>query len=35
VRNVIARGYRTRDIWTEGTRNVSCSEMGDAVAGNL
>jgi 3-isopropylmalate dehydrogenase len=35
VRKVIARGYRTRDIWTEGTRNVSCSEMGDAVAGNL
>jgi 3-isopropylmalate dehydrogenase len=31
VKQVIAQGYRTGDIWTEGTRKVSCSEMGDAV----
>jgi 3-isopropylmalate dehydrogenase len=31
VKRVIAQGYRTGDIWTEGCRRVSCSEMGDAV----
>jgi 3-isopropylmalate dehydrogenase len=31
VKRVIAQGYRTGDIWTEGTQKVSCSEMGDAV----
>ena len=31
VKKVIAQGLRTGDIWTEGTRKVSCSEMGDAV----
>ncbi|MDP1863970.1 MAG: 3-isopropylmalate dehydrogenase [Thiobacillus sp.] len=31
VKNVISQGLRTSDIWTEGTQNVSCSEMGDAV----
>jgi 3-isopropylmalate dehydrogenase len=31
VKQVIARGYRTGDIWTEGTTRVSCSAMGDAV----
>ncbi len=31
VKKVISQGYRTRDIWTDGTQNVSCSEMGDAV----
>ncbi len=31
VKMVIAQGCRTGDIWTEGTRKVSCSEMGDAV----
>ncbi len=31
VKKVIAQGYRTGDIWTGGTRKVSCSEMGDAV----
>jgi len=31
VKKVIAQGYRTGDIWTEGCRRVSCSEMGDAV----
>lgn len=31
VKTVIARGYRTSDIWTEGCERVSCSAMGDAV----
>ncbi len=31
VKKVISQGYRTGDIWTEGTQKVSCSEMGDAV----
>lgn len=31
VKKVIAQGLRTGDIWTEGTRKVSCSDMGDAV----
>ncbi len=31
VKKVIAQGYRTGDIWTEGCQRVSCSEMGDAV----
>ncbi len=31
VKRVIAAGYRTGDIWTEGCRRVSCSNMGDAV----
>ncbi len=35
VKQVIGQGYRTGDIWTEGTRKVSCSEMGDAVVAAL
>ncbi len=35
VKLVIALGLRTGDIWTEGTRKVSCSEMGDAVVAAL
>ena len=31
VKKVIAKGYRTADIWTEGCQKVSCSQMGDAV----
>ena len=31
VKKVIAQGYRTGDIWTEGGNKVSCSAMGDAV----
>ncbi len=31
VKKVIAQGYRTGDIWTDGMQRVSCSEMGDAV----
>ncbi|MCL5060165.1 MAG: isocitrate/isopropylmalate family dehydrogenase, partial [Candidatus Thermoplasmatota archaeon] len=35
VKQVIAQGLRTGDIWTEGTRKVSCSEMGGAVVAAL
>ncbi len=35
VKKVIARGYRTGDIWTEGCERVSCSAMGDAVVAAL
>ncbi|MDP2784822.1 MAG: 3-isopropylmalate dehydrogenase [Sulfurimicrobium sp.] len=35
VKKVLAQGYRTADIYTEGTRKTSCSEMGDAVVKNL
>ena len=31
VKRVLAQGYRTADIHTEGTKKVSCSAMGDAV----
>ncbi len=31
VKKVLAAGYRTGDIYEEGTKKVSCSEMGDAV----
>jgi 3-isopropylmalate dehydrogenase len=35
VKQVIAQGYRTADIWTGGATRVSCSAMGDAVVKNL
>jgi 3-isopropylmalate dehydrogenase len=35
VKKVLANGLRTADIWTEGSRKVSCSEMGDAVVAAL
>ncbi len=35
VKKVLANGLRTSDIWTEGSRKVSCSEMGDAVVAAL
>jgi 3-isopropylmalate dehydrogenase len=31
VRAVLASGYRTPDIWSEGTQKVGTREMGDAV----
>ena len=31
VRAVLAAGYRTADIWSEGTHKVGTREMGDAV----
>ncbi|WP_127477471.1 3-isopropylmalate dehydrogenase [Sulfurivermis fontis] len=35
VRKVLADGVRTADIYTAGTKKVSCSEMGDAVVAAL
>ena len=35
VKQVLADGYRTIDIYSEGTKKVSCSEMGDAVVAAL
>ena len=35
VRKVLGQGLRTADIWTEGTKKVSCSAMGDAVVAAL
>ncbi len=35
VAKVLADGYRTGDIWSDGCKKVSCSEMGDAVVAAL
>ncbi|MDD5403826.1 MAG: 3-isopropylmalate dehydrogenase [Sulfuricella sp.] len=35
VKKVLAQGYRTADIYTDGTRKASCSEMGAAVVAAL
>lgn len=35
VKLVLQQGYRTGDIWSEGCKKVSCSEMGDAVVAAL
>jgi len=35
VKKALAQGYRTADIYTEGTNKVKCSEMGDAVVAAL
>lgn len=35
VKKALANGYRTADIYTEGTKKVSCSEMGAAVLAAL
>lgn len=35
VQKVLAQGYRTGDIYTEGTRKVGTAAMGDAVAAAL
>jgi len=35
VKKVLVQGLRTVDIYTEGTKKVSCSEMGDAVVAAL
>jgi 3-isopropylmalate dehydrogenase len=31
VQAVLTEGYRTVDIYTEGTKKVSCSQMGDLI----
>jgi 3-isopropylmalate dehydrogenase len=35
VKKALADGYRTADIYTEGTKKVACSEMGAAVLAAL
>ena len=35
VQKVLAQGLRTADIYTQGTKKVSCSEMGHAVVAAL
>jgi 3-isopropylmalate dehydrogenase len=35
VKKALAQGYRTADIYTDGTKKVKCSEMGDAVVSAL
>ena len=35
VKKALADGYRTADIYTEGTKKVTCSEMGAAVLAAL
>lgn len=35
VKKALALGYRTADIWTEGTNRVGCNAMGDAVVAAL
>lgn len=35
VKKALANGYRTADIYTEGTKKVTCSEMGAAVLAAL
>ncbi len=35
VKKVLAEGYRTGDIWSEGYKRLSCSQMGDAVTAAL
>ena len=35
VEKVLDQGYRTADIWTEGTKLVGTREMGDRILENL
>ena len=35
VKKALAQGFRTADIWTEGTNKVGCATMGDAVVASL
>ncbi|OYZ03610.1 MAG: 3-isopropylmalate dehydrogenase [Methylophilales bacterium 16-45-7] len=35
VKKALSDGFRTADIYTEGTKKVSCSEMGEAVVSAL
>jgi 3-isopropylmalate dehydrogenase len=35
VKQALAQGYRTADIWTEGMNKVGCAAMGDAVVAAL
>lgn len=35
VKKALVQGYRTADIWTEGSNKVGCNAMGDAVVAAL
>ena len=35
VERVLEKGYRTADIYTQGTKKVGCVEMGDKVVGEI
>jgi 3-isopropylmalate dehydrogenase len=35
VRKTIAKGWRTKDIWSDGTTLVSTEEMGHEIRANL
>lgn len=35
VKKVLEQGYRTPDIYSEGTKQISTSEMGDLIAWNI
>ena len=35
VSKALSDGYRTGDIWTEGMKKLTCSEMGDIIANNI
>lgn len=35
VQQVLAKDYRTVDIYTEGTKKVGCSEMGDLICSEI
>lgn len=35
VQKALTDGYRTTDIWSEGMRKVSTTEMGDVIASNI
>lgn len=35
VESVLSEGYRTGDIFTEGSKLVSCSKMGDLIAAKI
>jgi 3-isopropylmalate dehydrogenase len=35
VKQALAQGYRTGDIYTEGMQRVGCAAMGDAVVAAL
>lgn len=35
VEKVLADGYRTTDLYVEGTKKLTCSEMGDIIINNI
>ena len=35
VEKALANGYRTTDLYVEGTKKLTCSEMGDIIIKNI